>query len=781
MRYGRLGRAAVLGIAFALTGWTQFVPDRYIVALDEPPVAAVLAARGEKAQALRTAAAGDQRQRVRTAQAALRGLLAAAGATVLASVETVANALIVETASAPALLEALPGVRAVYPVREFFPTLDAALDLHRVPEAWARVGETEAGRGVKIAIIDSGIDITHPGLQDTELTPPEGYPIVTGDPDREHVNGKVIVARSYAPLFRNPEPDPSARDASGHGTAVAMAAAGVSNRGPLATITGVAPRAFLGNYRIFGSTGINDGTTSDLILKALDDAVADGMDVVNMSFGSSLAPRLDRDVEGQAIETASALGVVVVVSAGNTGPGRNSVASPATTPAALSVGSSANQRRFATAAIAGEDVYVATPGDGPAPDEPVTGPLRDAGLGCTALPPGTLAGAVALIERGICTFEDKLNNAAAAGAVAGLVFTDERAVVIMAAGSATLPAQMIGRDDGLALQTRLADEGEFDVTLRFTQGPVPALPYPVPSFSAIGPNVDGGVKPDVLAAGTNLYTATQRGTPSGSVFSASGYRSVQGTSFSAPLVAGAVAVLRAARPGLTSAQYRSLLVNSATPYPAMVIESGAGLLQVDAALRATLAAEPLSLNLSEAPGPLRLTHLGEDASEYRITVWALGEGPPLVPSRDRISLNPGETAELELFFDSDLPPGSYQGYVIFADDAAGTEARVPYWYAVPTGVPGAVSVAFRPESARPGATVQAFLKVVDSNGTPMADTPLTVSAASGGGSVSEILPIDRFFPGVYRVTLTLGPEAGVQTFHAWAGDAGLAFSINATP
>ena len=144
--------------------------------------------------------------------------------------------------------------------------LNAALNLVGVPAAWSAIGgSANAGAGVKIGIIDTGIDQNHPGFKDTGFTAPSGFP--TGD--TAYTNNKVIVARSYVsmlvtaddPNFSTPD-DLSPRDRQGHGTAIAMIAAGVQNAGPLGTITGVAPKAFLGNYKVFGSPGRRTSTPS---------------------------------------------------------------------------------------------------------------------------------------------------------------------------------------------------------------------------------------------------------------------------------------------------------------------------------------------------------------------------------------------------------------------------------------------------------------------------------------------------------------------------------------
>ena len=194
----------------------------------------------------------------------------------------------------------------------------------------------------------------------------------------------MIVARSYASLFETRDPDTSARDRVGHGTGTAMAAAGVMNTGPLATISGVAPKAWLGSYKIFGTPGVNDTTNDAALLKAIDDAVADGMDVINLSLGSLEAARPADDLEVQAIERASALGVTVVVVAGNDGPNPDTIDSPGTAPSAITVGAAKNDRMFAaSASVAGGAPVVAVPGSGPNSPTPITAPTR---FGCGSQP-----------------------------------------------------------------------------------------------------------------------------------------------------------------------------------------------------------------------------------------------------------------------------------------------------------------------------------------------------------------------------------------------------------
>ena len=152
-------------------------------------------------------------------------------------VDTVANAMFVQIPDdAAAQLATLPGVKRVLPVRMMHMVLDRAVLLHKVADAWSQIGAGRAGLGVKIAIIDSGIDAGHAGFQDASLTAPDSFPRANTTSDLAYTNGKIIVARSYVGLLPSRDPDTSARDHVGHGTALAMIAAGVRNAGPLATI-----------------------------------------------------------------------------------------------------------------------------------------------------------------------------------------------------------------------------------------------------------------------------------------------------------------------------------------------------------------------------------------------------------------------------------------------------------------------------------------------------------------------------------------------------------------
>jgi minor extracellular serine protease Vpr len=777
----------ICGPALAAT-----VPGRYIVELSTEPVAAHVAAMGKRG--LLSAAAAQHRALIRAEHGRVRAVLAQRQATILESTDTVLNALVVQVPDAQAAgLAGVSGVKAVHPERIFHLVLDHALPLHKVPDAWNVVGFDNAGAGVKIGFIDTGIDVSHPGFQDPSLAVPPGYPLVNADSDLAYTNNKVIVARSYWSLWGSPDPDPSARDHVGHGTATAMAAAGATNTAPLATITGVAPKAWLGSYKVFGSPGVNDDATESAILKALDDAVADGMDVINISLGSPVAPLPGNDPEVAAVETASALGVMVVVAAGNNGPDPATISSPATAPSAISVGASDNDRVFsASVSISGGGFYLALPGSGPAPAAPITANIADVarldgnGMACGALGPNSLQGAIALILRGVCTFEQKLDNAQQAGAVAALVYTDQvrPTAIPMAVGAATLPAEMVSYNDGIAIESGIS--ASTTATLDFSLRPNSTSPDALASFSATGPNPDGAIKPDLVAVGTNIYTAAQSFDPKGDLYAPGGYGVFDGTSFSSPLVAGAAALIKAARPGLTAAQYRSLLIDNAaaisyTPGSAATAQqAGGGVLDVSAALRSTAAMAPVSLSFGIGAADAQITrslaimNVGTATETYLLSSVAAGGGPVAALPGDSVTLDPGASVSLPVTFSaSGLGGSQYQGFIAVTGATSGVESRVPYWYAVPSGVPARITLLETAATVRAGASVTdaAVFHVSDTSGIVMLDARPTVTAISGGGSVVSVTPRNFASPGAFGLNVRLGPTPGANVFRITDGGA----------
>ena len=247
-------------------------------------------------------------------------------------------AVVLPSAEVP-LLRDIPGVRDVFASARYVPQLDRSPQQIGAPGLWGAGLET-AGQGVKIGVIDTGVDQGHAFFD------PAGYAMPAGFPkgQQRFTNAKVIVARAFPP--------PGARyknaalavdgDNSSHGTHVAGIAAGnARTQATGSTVSGIAPRAFIGNYKALIGTdsGLSPNGNAPEIVAAIEAAVRDGMDVLNLSIGQpELEPR--RDIVALALDAAARTGVVPVVAAGNdfNDLGAGSISSPANSERAITVG-----------------------------------------------------------------------------------------------------------------------------------------------------------------------------------------------------------------------------------------------------------------------------------------------------------------------------------------------------------------------------------------------------------------------------------------------------------
>jgi subtilisin family serine protease len=234
-------------------------------------------------------------------------------------------------------LASIPGVEQVWPNLRYHASLDRTPQIIHAPDLWGADLAT-AGTGMKIGILDQGIDPTHPFFSPSGFSYPRGFP----KGQRAFATPKIIVARAFPPRKTTYKLAVKAFDPHGeHGTHVAGIAAGDHNVDADGVIVnGVAPRAYLGNYKVLTvpTPGFGLDGNSTEIAKAIDQAVKDGMDVLNMSFGEvEIAP--GRDVVVRAVNAAAQAGVVSVVAAGNDFEdfGRGSIDSPANAAQAVSV------------------------------------------------------------------------------------------------------------------------------------------------------------------------------------------------------------------------------------------------------------------------------------------------------------------------------------------------------------------------------------------------------------------------------------------------------------
>jgi uncharacterized protein (TIGR03437 family) len=625
-----------------------------------------------------------------------------------------------------------------------------------------------------------------------------------------------------AAVYDTPD-DNSPRDHMGHGTAIAMIAAGVENTGPLATIQGVAPKAFLGNYKIFGSPGVDDFASYAAIQNALTDAVSDGMDVVTLSLSEgdpATSGPLDVDpscadssgdthcdIFAEAVENAFQMGMVVVAAAGNGGntapnyPTLNSIYTPGTAPDAITVGASMNSHVFYQAvhvngpgapsnlqnirALFGNGPQVST---SPAPLRDVT-QLQNDGLACTALPAGSLTGAIALVQRGTCLYSNKVINAQNAGAVGVVIYQQSGSDTPLSvfAQDAGIPAVMIGYDDGVALKNYLATNPGATVTLDLTFTPVSAATNTVWPSSSRGPSIGSFgstqtfvIKPELVAPGADLYTAAQKLDPNGDAYNATGYTSVTGTSYAVPMVAGAVALVKQNHKTWTPAQLKSAVVNTATQdvtdggVTASVNAMGAGKLSVGDAVNvaatldpATISFGPIGAGALPIRRTLNITNVGTSTATFSFAVQPPNASVTVSPSS--IALSPGQTNSVTIALQGSRPsPGSYEGFIVVT--GAGPTLRVPYLYFVGNGAPynifPVVNGSFVTSVSTPQCCYLGF-ELVDQYGVPIPALAPLFNVVTGGGSITTAYTTTS--QGIGFALVGTGPQPGDQIFTATAG------------
>jgi minor extracellular serine protease Vpr len=800
----------------------------YALVLEDPPVA-------QKAQsrvALQSSEAQAHLQKVRAAQSRVLAELAARKVRVTYASQILVNAIFVRIAPQDtAALKNIPGVKWIQYQPPAKPLLNAAVNLVGVPAAWSAIGgSANAGAGVKIGVIDTGIDQNHPGFRDTGFTAPAGFP----KGDAAYTNNKVIVARSYVSMMTDSDPanstpdDLSPRDRQGHGTAIAMIAAGVQNAGALGTITGVAPKAFLGNYKVFGSPGVNEYTFRSVWIQALTDAVNDGMDIVTLSLGEgdpAFFGPLDTGigvcgdpndcdagaakVEEVSVASATSLGILVVAAAGNGGNiGSRSVTydsmnSPGTAPSAVTVGASANSHLvYQAVRVNGGSLgnLRGLLGDGPRINSPLTASVKDVtalgddGLACKALPAGSLNGAFALIQRGTCFFDYKVNFAQAAGAVGTILYQAEGiddVTTRLYAQDTGIPSVMIGNSDGKALKTYLAANPSATVTLDPAYATADnAQVNRVAGFSGRGPSMgnfaatrDFALKPELVAPGTNVYTATQKFDPNSDAYNATGYTTVNGTSYAVPFVAGVAAMAKARNSSLnTPGRLKSAVVNTASADvqgDIRVTDAGAGKLNAADAVNVAATLEPAAISFGPVPAvlpvnrTLSLTNVSSATATFAITVRQLtsDSNARVTVSQSSVSLAAGQSQTITVSLTGSKPAaGAYEGF-LDVKSAGSPDLHLPWFYVVGNGVPYDIFPLHNGSFVGPPNDFgwRLSFRIVDSAGVPVANYPVSFQIVSGGGKFNSVGG-DKLTGalGDAAVFVDLGPQ-GDQIFTGTAG------------
>ncbi|HZF30241.1 MAG TPA: S8 family serine peptidase [Gammaproteobacteria bacterium] len=495
------------------------------------------------------------------------------------------NAVIVsiDAAQLPAV-RALPGVTTVRPVRDYRRDLSATVPY--IGAAAVQSAGTD-GTGVRVAVLDSGIDYTHKsfGGPGTAAAYAAAYGASASDPRNTTTDGlfptaKVVggfdfVGETWPVGALAPDPDPidcgpaviALPCDGGHGTHVADIIGG--NDG--ASHKGVAPGVSL--YAVKVCSAISTSCSGVALLEGIEFAldpngdgdVGDAVDVINLSLGSAYGQIQDSLTE--ACSAAAELGVVVVAAAGNDADRPYIVSSPSIAPQAISVAQtqvpSAVQNFLSVVsppAIGGDYIAVFQSWSAPlsaviqAPVQYGTG--AGANLdGCAAFPPGSLTGKIVLVDRGICAFTDKIRNVAAGGGlvgVIGLVAPGEPFEGAFAPGPAvTIPGFMVSQSTSNAIKGALA----AGVIANFDPNNKVPLVMSVVSGSARGPSYSfNSIKPDIGAPGASVSADAGTGT---------GQTAFGGTSGATPMVAGSAALLLDAHPGWSPLDVKAALMNTA--------------------------------------------------------------------------------------------------------------------------------------------------------------------------------------------------------------------------
>jgi minor extracellular serine protease Vpr len=513
---------------------------------------------------------------------------------------------------AASALGRLPGVKAVYPVlrAQHAPVEQASPELlHALAMTGADIAQNElglTGAGVKVAVMDTGIDYDHPDLGGGFGA---GFRVVTGF---DFVGDAYDAGGSGGALIPHPDNDPD--DCNGHGTHVA-GIVGASGNPANGGARGVAPGVTFGAYRVFGCSGSTD---SDIMLAAMERALDDGMNILNMSIGSAFQtwPQYPTAVGADALIDA---GMIVVTSIGNSGAsGVYSASAPGVGRKVIGTASFDNTHIelpiFTVSPDNAQIGYTVATG---APNPPTEGSFPMARTGTTtstadACAPqdlGDLTGKVVLIRRGTCGFYEKSRRAELAGAAAVVLYNNVAGRInptvavpappVPADGQpVTIPVVAISDTEGALINGRLASG---PVTMTWTDD-VAVFPNPTAglssSFTSYGLNAELALKPNIGAPGGFIKSTYP--------LELGGYQTVSGTSMASPHVAGSAALFLQAHPGATQAQIKTAFQNSAAPVPIAgstfrdaVHRQGAGMVQIDKAVLAAVSVTPSELSLGE--------------------------------------------------------------------------------------------------------------------------------------------------------------------------------------
>ncbi|MBO9129210.1 S8 family serine peptidase [Bacillus sp. 165] len=452
--------------------------------------------------------------------------------------------------------------------------------------------EKVTGKGIKVGVLDTGIDYNHPDLKYAY----QGFRASFGDPkavEPDMVKGWDFIDNDADPMETtykdwqaSGKPEVSSSGSAyytEHGTHVSGTIAGEQKNTVDYAVKGVAPDVDLYGYRVLGPYG--SGATSG-VLAGIDKAVSDGMDVINLSLGGGENDPLDPT--SVAINNAMLSGVVAVVAAGNNGPNEQTLHSPGTAALGITVGASdfAMDIPTFTSMTAGDQTFENVKLLGKSFSDKLENlqnqslPVEFVGLGKPEDVTGKdLTGKIALIQRGEITFVDKIKNAAKAGAKAVIVYNNVDGEIPSYLGEAVglIPSFRLTKADGERLKALGNNASLTFGTLASTKTEGDTLA----SFSSRGPvGTTYDIKPDVVAPGVAIFSTIPEyiNSPQEGVDYTNAYARLQGTSMATPHVAGVAALILQSHPGYTPFDVKAALMNTSVDLKGnnSVFEQGAG-------------------------------------------------------------------------------------------------------------------------------------------------------------------------------------------------------------
>jgi uncharacterized protein (TIGR03437 family) len=416
----------------------------------------------------------------------------------------------------------------------------------------------------------------------------------------------------------------------------------------------------------------------------------------------------------------------------------------------------------------------------------------DNGLACASLPAGSLTGAWALIQRGTCNISDKVNFAQAAGAIGAIIYQPDGIddfTARMYVQNTGIPSVLIGNTDGKALKTVLGNPPSATVTVdpAYSSADNPKV-NTVATYSSRGPSVgnfaatrDFALKPELVAPGTIIYTATEKLDLNSDAYNATGYTTVNGTSYAVPFVAGVAAMAKAKNSNLnTPARLKSAVVNTATTDlqgDSHVTDVGAGKLNAADAVNVAATLDPAAISF----GPivtvpvnrtLTVTNVSSASATFTITVRQLtsDSNARVTVSSGSVNLPAGQSQQITVSLTGSKPAaGAYEGFLDVK--GAGPDLHLPYSYVVGSGVPYDIFPMQNSSFIGPPNDKGYLLsfRVVDQYGAPVVNSPVSFQILAGGKFNSQGGDKTTDALGTAGVFVDLGSQQGPQTFSGTVG------------